>query len=401
MKQPPQTFPWYTMPIMFFTLPLLGAAIDLYVPSMPAIAIAMSATQQLVKLTLLTYLIGYMAGILFFGPLSDCHGRKKALISGIALFCAASFIAIFMKHIGPFLILRFFQGTGIGALGACFRAIISDMYTLEEQQHVNAIYTIVGSLSPTFAPVIGGYLQHYLNWQANFIFYTLYSAIAVILLAFTRETNLKRQSFHFKTIIKHYCLVLASANFWAGVILMSALYSMIIVFSTASPFLIQNVLHYNPAQYGHILFFLGLMLFLGMIFYRQLLKRYHAQQLLYAILWIWSLLAIVILAVALLLPLTIWYLIIPIAILYFFLPGLFPCGMTIAMARFSHIAGVAGALIGFSFVGLSMTSAIPVALIHADNAIVLALTYFVELIICWLVYFIILRSYFRETEKSC
>ncbi|MCP4475822.1 MAG: multidrug effflux MFS transporter [Gammaproteobacteria bacterium] len=71
MKHSSQTFPWYTMPIMFFTLPLLGAAIDLYVPSMPAIATAMSASQQLVKLTLLTYLVGYMVGILFFGPLSD------------------------------------------------------------------------------------------------------------------------------------------------------------------------------------------------------------------------------------------------------------------------------------------------------------------------------------------
>ncbi|MCP4475821.1 MAG: multidrug effflux MFS transporter [Gammaproteobacteria bacterium] len=323
-------------------------------------------------------------------------------MSGIALFCVASFVVIFIKNIGPFLILRFLQGIGIGALGACFRAIISDMCTSEEQQqHINAIYAIIGSLSPTFAPVIGGYLQHYINWHANFIFYTIYSGIALILLAFTRETNLQRQPFHFKTVIIHYGLVLTNANFWAGVILMTALYSTIIIFSTVSPFLIQNVLHYNAAQYGHILFFLGLMLFLGMILYRQLLKRYRAQQLLYAILWIWSLLTLLILAVALLLPLTLWYLIVPIAVLYFFLPGLFPCGMTIAMARFSHIAGVAGAVIGFSFVGLSMSSAIPAPLIHADNAIVLALTYCVELIICWLVYLTILRRYFREAaEKS-
>jgi len=75
---------------------LLGAlvafgpfAIDLYLPALPAIASGLTATPEAVQLSITVFLAGFGLGMLFYGPISDRYGRRKVMLSGIALFSLA------------------------------------------------------------------------------------------------------------------------------------------------------------------------------------------------------------------------------------------------------------------------------------------------------------------------
>ena len=52
---------------------------DMYLPSLPDIARRLTASTAQVQLTISAYLIGFAVGQIFYGPLSDRHGRKPVL----------------------------------------------------------------------------------------------------------------------------------------------------------------------------------------------------------------------------------------------------------------------------------------------------------------------------------
>ncbi len=65
---------------------------DMYLPSLPNIAQQLSASTAQVQLTISAYLIGFALGQIFYGPLSDRHGRKPVLLCAVALYCVASLV---------------------------------------------------------------------------------------------------------------------------------------------------------------------------------------------------------------------------------------------------------------------------------------------------------------------
>ena len=59
---------------------LMPLAIDMYLPSMPTIARDFGVTEGDVQMTLNSYLIGFAAGQLVYGPMADALGRKPVIL---------------------------------------------------------------------------------------------------------------------------------------------------------------------------------------------------------------------------------------------------------------------------------------------------------------------------------
>jgi len=73
---------------------LLGAqsmvsslAVDMSLPALPAIAASFDTSAARAQLTIGFYLLGYAAGQLFYGPLSDRFGRRPILLIGMTAWC--------------------------------------------------------------------------------------------------------------------------------------------------------------------------------------------------------------------------------------------------------------------------------------------------------------------------
>ena len=58
---------------------------DMYLPSLPDIARALTASTAQVQLTISAYLIGFAVGQIIYGPISDRPGRKPVLLAALGL----------------------------------------------------------------------------------------------------------------------------------------------------------------------------------------------------------------------------------------------------------------------------------------------------------------------------
>ena len=94
---------------------------DMYLPSLPDIAQLLGASTAQVQLTISSYLVGFAVGQIFYGPLSDRHGRKPVLPPPIALYCAASLACALSTSIEMLIVARARRRSAAPA-ASCWRA---------------------------------------------------------------------------------------------------------------------------------------------------------------------------------------------------------------------------------------------------------------------------------------
>jgi len=147
---------------------LMGIGIDLYVPSLPAIADYFNATSHAVQITIGIYMFGYAIGQLFLGILSDSFGRRKIIILSGFFYTLASLLAAFSPNIFLLITYRFLQGLSISGLGVVARAVATDMFDGLDLAKSLASFSLSWAIGPILGPFIGGYIQHYFDWKTNF-----------------------------------------------------------------------------------------------------------------------------------------------------------------------------------------------------------------------------------------
>lgn len=155
---------------------LLGAqsmvsslAVDMSLPALPAITAAFSSSADLVQLTISFYLVGYAAGQLFSGPISDRLGRRPVLLTGIAIYAGSAVCCALAPSVEIMIALRLLQGLG-GSVGVVVtRAAVRDHFSGSNLAQILSSISAVQAIGPLIAPVIGGVLTSEANWLWIFI----------------------------------------------------------------------------------------------------------------------------------------------------------------------------------------------------------------------------------------
>lgn len=154
-------------------------SIDMYLPAFPAIARTLQTDIAHVALSLTSYFIGISCGQLVYGPLLDRFGRKRPLIIGLVMYIVAAIGCAAARSIQALVVMRF-----VLALGACVgivsaRAIVRDLFPIEEVARVFSTLMLVLGISPIIAPTVGAYVAEAWSWRWVFI---VLSAIACVIL---------------------------------------------------------------------------------------------------------------------------------------------------------------------------------------------------------------------------
>src|SRR5262245_36218572 len=84
-------------------------SVDMYLASLPDIGRYFSASDAQVQLTLSFYLIGFAAGQVIYGPLSDRHGRRPVLLVAATVFIIAGVVCTFAPSIEVLIVARLVQ----------------------------------------------------------------------------------------------------------------------------------------------------------------------------------------------------------------------------------------------------------------------------------------------------
>ena len=259
---------------VYLAVPFSGLGLDLYAPSLPAIAQALSAPHQMVQLTMTVYLLSFACGQLFVGPITDRLGRRPVVVCGLLTQLLVLLAIIFNHSIHVLLLLRFAQGLSIAALVVPARAMIADMFNGKAFHKYINYMTLCWAAGPIFAPWIGSHLQHAFNWQANFIFMLVYVLIFLVFAIFVlRETQqYQAECLHPRTVIKEYLSMLTNARFSVSFISMGLAFGVFYMYVIMAPFIIQHILVYSALVFGRVTLSLGVMLFLGNLSSRLLMN---------------------------------------------------------------------------------------------------------------------------------
>ena len=156
-------------------------ASTIYVPSIPAIAVAFETPISRVQLTFVGYLLAFAASMLVLGPLSDRCGRRRTIICGLFLSALSSIACAASPTIEFLIAARVVQGIGACAGLVVGRAITRDLWGREAAAQVIAGRAIAATLMQAFAPVLGGYLQDWVGWRANFAVVAILAVVAMLL----------------------------------------------------------------------------------------------------------------------------------------------------------------------------------------------------------------------------
>jgi DHA1 family bicyclomycin/chloramphenicol resistance-like MFS transporter len=151
--------------------------IDAFFPSLRAIAASFGITTFQVQQSVTAFMVPFALTALLHGSISDALGRRRVLITGIALYAAASLGCALAPGFGTLLAMRAAQGLVAGAGMIVARAVVRDLYSGALAQRAMSTMTMVFALGPALAPVVGGWLHVWFGWRSVFLSMALLGAV--------------------------------------------------------------------------------------------------------------------------------------------------------------------------------------------------------------------------------
>jgi DHA1 family bicyclomycin/chloramphenicol resistance-like MFS transporter len=232
---------------------------DMYLPSLPDIARQLDASTAQVQLTISAYLIGFAVGQIFYGPISDRHGRKPVLVAAITLYCVASLACALSTSIEMLIVARTFQALGGSGGIVLTRAVVRDIYSGARAGRELSLIGSVMALAPVLAPIAGGLVQTGFGWRAIFLTLVIVGLLGgVIVLLLLPETLNARaaEPVSMRSMFRSYRVVARNPSYLAYLGIASASYAGLFAWISGAAFVLQNLYGLTPLDFG-VAFALG------------------------------------------------------------------------------------------------------------------------------------------------
>lgn len=244
--------------LAFALIPMSGFATDIYLPSLPTMAANLGLSELAVQLTLGMFLISYGISQLFVGSLLDSFGRYRINLISLAVFALASIVIANTSNIYLIYAMRIVHGITVGAIVVSKRAYFVDVYTGDQLKNYLSMFSVIWATAPIVAPFVGGYLQNYFGWQANFYFLAGFSLVVLVLeLIFSGETIQQRMVFSLRKIANVYADMVGTFSFTLGIVMLGLSYCMVMVYNMTGPFIIEHQFGLSPIVAGYSSLILG------------------------------------------------------------------------------------------------------------------------------------------------
>lgn len=257
-------------PPVIFLVTVTAAGIfatNMYVPSLPAIAIDLAASERAVQFTMTAFLIVFAVFQLVYGPLADRYGRKRIMLGGLTIFMIANVIAASAQSIEWLLVARVLQAVGACAGLVISRAMVRDTYERGESARIMAYLGMGSGVSSSVAPLLGGALQGWTgDWRSSFVFMSVFTLGPMLVLALTVRETLRREDAArggLGGMVRDYFSLLRTPEymlFSLGAAMMNATF---FAFLTTAPFILINVVGASPERLGVVLLYITTGFFVG------------------------------------------------------------------------------------------------------------------------------------------
>jgi len=232
-------------------------AATMYLPSLPTISTDLAAPDRVLPLTLTVYFATYAGGQLIYGPLSDRYGRRPLLLGGLSVMVFGSVACALSDTIAAFQWARALQGLGAASAMATGRAIVNDAYDRKQAARATSVISASLAVAPILAPILGGLIEHYLNWRIGFWISGAVTALVIVILVLRLPETLPActapAASLLHTIVASYAFLLRSRAFLAFGLLNLAIFAGLHGFNAAAPSVLIDTMRINPVSYGFLM----------------------------------------------------------------------------------------------------------------------------------------------------
>lgn len=257
-------------------------SMDTIFPAFKVMGQQFSADAASMQSLISVYLLAFAAMSIFHGPISDAVGRKPVVIVGALFYAVASIAAAFAPSLPVLLIFRAAQGATAGSGMIIGRTVVQDLFDGAEAQRQMAMVSMVFSVAPALAPIIGGMLLLVGPWNLIFWFLGLWGAFVAILVAWRLPESLPedgRAPLRVGPLVSGMIAVARHGHFQALALGLVLTFSAQFTYISSAPVLVRDLLGLGEQDFW--VFFVPLLLGIlgGSIFQQRFAHRLSGDRL--------------------------------------------------------------------------------------------------------------------------
>jgi MFS family permease len=244
---------------------IASVSASIITPALPNLehdfALATSAVEWVVS----SFLIGYVAGQLLYGPLANVYGRIKALKWGLNINLLGLMLCVlagFYHQYDLLLLGRLITGLGSAAGLTCTFMLINEWLPENERKTAMSYSILSFALGIGFSVVLGGVITQHFAWQGCFGF-LIFQGIAMRLGVGAFDETLKEpKPLHLRTLIMDYWQALRSLKLLVFSLVWGTCSAMGYCYSASAPQVAHQYFHLDVAEYGYwnVLNILGMLI---------------------------------------------------------------------------------------------------------------------------------------------
>jgi len=243
-----------SLALLLAGLAMLGPfSVDTYLPAFPNIQSTLHASFIEVQQTLTAYMFAFGVMILWHGALSDTFGRRNVILASLAVFAVASLGCAASHSVEYLWAFRILQGISAGGGAVIGRAIIRDAYEGPAATRLLSLVTMIFSIAPAIAPILGGWIVQLRDWRSIFLFLFVFTVLLLWLCYRKLPETLpveRRHPFNPRHLAHSYHQVFRSPLFHLKAGAVAFNFAGLFLYIAAAPVFLTKHLGLGPSQFG-------------------------------------------------------------------------------------------------------------------------------------------------------
>jgi MFS transporter, DHA1 family, multidrug resistance protein len=171
---------------------LQALGVDAMLPALPAIGKSLHVVgENTTQWVIASYVFGFGAMQLVYGPLADRYGRRPILIFTMVGFVLASVIASVAATFPLLLAARVLQGTMSASTRVLTTSIVRDCYSGRTMARIMSLSQMLFFVVPILAPTVGSAILLFGPWRWIFWFLAVFATVVATWAAVRMPETLK------------------------------------------------------------------------------------------------------------------------------------------------------------------------------------------------------------------
>ena len=169
------------------------------------------------------------------------------------LYCLASLGCITASDIDELIAWRFVQALGAASGSVIARAVVRDLYSMDEGARAQSFINMAFLVTPLLAPNIGGYLLIWFDWRSIFVLLSVFGALCLIALIRWLPESLppeRRTPLSPGSLLRSYGRILSDRQALGCLLATMFSFSCMFTFFAGSPFIYITYFDVPEQHYG-------------------------------------------------------------------------------------------------------------------------------------------------------